>query len=90
MAAFLFTWPDGDTSQRPIKLPKIGGAAQAVLDRPESGPIFGPDGLKIPLASADPKRVSAILTCFPTSVLLFRGGHKDDWLAKGVDRQPPV
>jgi hypothetical protein len=57
MAAFLFTWPDGDTSQRPLKLPKVGGAAQAVLDRSESGPIFGPDGLKIPLIAPEPKRV---------------------------------
>jgi hypothetical protein len=60
MAAFLFTWPDGDTSQRPLKLPKVGGAAQAVLDRPETGPVFGPDGLKIPLIAPDPKRVCSL------------------------------
>jgi hypothetical protein len=57
MAAFLFTWPDGDTKQRPIKLPKVGGASMAVLDRPEMGPIFGPDGLRIPLQADDPKKV---------------------------------
>lgn len=57
MAAFLFTWPDGDTSRRPCKLPKVGGAAQAVLDRPETGPVFGPDGLKIPLLASEPQRV---------------------------------
>ena len=49
MAAFLFTWRDGDTNQRPIKLPKVGGASQAVIDKEASGPQFGPDGLKIPL-----------------------------------------
>eukprot|EP00892_Ulva_mutabilis_P006174 jgi/Ulvmu1/3929/UM018_0152.1 len=56
MAAFVFTWPDGDTAKLPLKLPKVGGAAQAVLDRAESGPLFGPDGLRIPLAASDPKQ----------------------------------
>lgn len=51
MAAFLFTWPDGNTSRRPVKLPKVGGAAQAVIrDTAEQGIFFGPDGLAIPLA----------------------------------------
>ena len=65
MAAFLFTWPDGDTTGRPCKLPKVGGAAQAVLDRPESGPFFGPDGLKIPLLPSSPKQVLSphLLVC---------------------------
>ncbi|PRW18377.1 Interferon-induced 44 family [Chlorella sorokiniana] len=51
IAAFLFTWRDGDFSRRPIKLPKVGGAALAVVkDQPSSGIHFGPDGLSIPLA----------------------------------------
>lgn len=63
MAAFVFTWPDGDTSKQPIKLPKVGGAAQAVMDRPDAGPLFGPDGLRIPLVSSDPKRVCPCRSC---------------------------
>ena len=62
-AAFLFTWPDGNTAAaRPVKLPKAGGASQAVLDRPGAGPIFGPDGLRVPMEPADPKRVRALLS----------------------------
>lgn len=57
MAAFVFSWPDGDTMKKPIKLPKVGGPAQAVLDRADAGPLFGPDGLRIPLLPSDPKRV---------------------------------
>eukprot|EP01026_Neomeris_dumetosa_P055281 TRINITY_DN5015_c0_g2_i1.p2 TRINITY_DN5015_c0_g2~~TRINITY_DN5015_c0_g2_i1.p2 ORF type:complete len:316 (-),score=40.55 TRINITY_DN5015_c0_g2_i1:517-1431(-) len=49
MAAFLFTWPDGDTSKPAMKLPKVGGAAMAVIDKADYGPLFGPDGLRIPL-----------------------------------------
>lgn len=48
-AAFLFTWPDGDTSRPAIKLRKVGGAALAVVDDPDAGPKFGADGLVIPL-----------------------------------------
>lgn len=48
-AAFLFTWPDGNTSQPPMKMRKVGGAALAVLDDPDSGPKFGADALVIPL-----------------------------------------
>ncbi|CAD7701464.1 unnamed protein product [Ostreobium quekettii] len=49
IAAFLFTFPDGDTTKRPIKLPKVGGAALAVIDKPSYGIQFGAEGLKIPL-----------------------------------------
>jgi len=45
IAAFLFTWEDGDTSKRPIKLPKVGGPGLAVIDKPEIGVKFAPDGL---------------------------------------------
>lgn len=48
-AAFLFTWPDGDTSKPGMKMRKVGGAALAVLDDPDSGPKFGADALVIPL-----------------------------------------
>jgi hypothetical protein len=57
LAAFLFAWPDGDTSKRPQKLPKVGGAAMAVIDKADEGPQFGPDGLRIPLQKHDPKVV---------------------------------
>lgn len=48
-AAFLFTWPDADTSRPALKMRKVGGAALAVLDDPDSGPKFGADALVIPL-----------------------------------------
>ena len=47
IAAFLFTWPDGDTSRRPVKLPKVGGPSLAVVDRPEAGIKFGAEGLSL-------------------------------------------
>jgi hypothetical protein len=49
IAAFLFTWKDGDLSKRPVKLRKIGKAALACLDDPETGPRMGADGLDIRL-----------------------------------------
>lgn len=45
IAAFLFTWTDGDTSRRPIKLPKVGGPGLAVMDKPDAGIRFGAEGL---------------------------------------------
>lgn len=48
-AAFLFSWPDGDTSKKAMKMRKVGGAALAVVDQPDTGPRFGADGLFIPL-----------------------------------------
>jgi len=53
LAAFLYTWPDGDLSKRAIKLRKVGGAGLACVDEPESGPRFGADGLHIPLRDDD-------------------------------------
>eukprot|EP00316_Scyphosphaera_apsteinii_P024683 CAMPEP_0119331468 /NCGR_PEP_ID=MMETSP1333-20130426/80679_1 /TAXON_ID=418940 /ORGANISM="Scyphosphaera apsteinii, Strain RCC1455" /LENGTH=331 /DNA_ID=CAMNT_0007341081 /DNA_START=128 /DNA_END=1123 /DNA_ORIENTATION=- len=47
IAAFLFTWPDGDTSRPVIKLRKIGGAGLATIDEPETGPRFGSDGFVV-------------------------------------------
>lgn len=37
IASFLFTWPDGDVTKNPIKLPKVGGPSLAVIDKPENG-----------------------------------------------------
>ena len=55
MAAFLFTWPEGgsDLSKRDaIKLPKVGGAGLALVDRPGVAIQFGAEGLTIPLSSS--------------------------------------
>ncbi|CAN0061715.1 unnamed protein product [Ascophyllum nodosum] len=49
ISAFLFTWRDGDTSKRAVKLRKIGGAGLAVWDRPECGPLFGSEGFGVGL-----------------------------------------
>eukprot|EP00752_Nemacystus_decipiens_P009521 g8510.t1 len=49
LSAFLFTWRDGDTSKRAMKLRKIGGAGLAVWDKPECGPLFGSDGFGVGL-----------------------------------------
>ena len=59
MAAFLFTWPEGgggkDLSKRgdAIKLPKVGGAGLALVDRPGVAIQFGAEGLTIPLSSRE-------------------------------------
>lgn len=52
IAAFLFTWPingkkAAQAQERPIKLQKVGGASMAVIDSPQLGVQFGPDGLKL-------------------------------------------
>eukprot|EP00667_Euglena_gracilis_P001722 EG_transcript_1721 len=49
VSAFLFCWPDGDMTQPAIKLPKIDGGSNAILDEPGQGPRWGPDGLMINL-----------------------------------------
>jgi hypothetical protein len=47
IAAFLFTFPTGTSKQqKPIKLPKVGGASLAVVDKPDAGIAFGAEGLK--------------------------------------------
>lgn len=48
-AAFMFTWPDGDTSKNPMKMLKVAGAGLAVIDEPDTGPRFGSGELYIPL-----------------------------------------
>lgn len=48
IAAFLFTWPLGTKqNETPVKLPKVGGASLAVVDKPEAGIAFGAEGLKL-------------------------------------------
>lgn len=54
IAAFLFTFPDGDTEQRPVKLQKIAGAGMAQIDD-GSGPKFGMEGFTVPLEGGNPK-----------------------------------
>lgn len=61
LSAFLFTWPDGDTSKPAIKLQKVGGPGLALVDRPGVGPQWGAEGLKIPLAAGDERRVKCRL-----------------------------
>lgn len=47
IAAFLFTWPNGDLKNtKPIKLPKVGGASLAVVDKQEFIQ-FGAEGLTL-------------------------------------------
>lgn len=46
IAAFLFTWPDGDTRKLPLKMPKVGGASLAVVDKPDVIQ-FGAEGLTV-------------------------------------------
>ena len=55
MAAFLFTWPEGGDLSRSdaIKLPKVGGAGLALIDRAGVAIQFGAEGLIIPLSSRD-------------------------------------
>ncbi|GAB4820421.1 hypothetical protein N2152v2_007467 [Parachlorella kessleri] len=53
LAAFLFTWPDGNTSKPAVKLPKVGGPGLAVIDR--GGIQFGAEGLTIPLTAQAPR-----------------------------------
>ena len=50
IAAFLFSWSDGDVSQLPVKLRKVGGPSLAVVDKEGVGPQFGAEGLTISMA----------------------------------------
>ncbi|GMH42943.1 hypothetical protein BSKO_10865 [Bryopsis sp. KO-2023] len=61
IAAFLFTWPDGDSSKQAIKLPKVGGDSLAVIDKPAFGIQFGAEGLTIALERGQEKRVKSRL-----------------------------
>lgn len=88
MAAFLFVWPDGNIQNRPIKLPKRGGAALSVMDYPGEGIRFAPDGLKFMLPGKE-----KIATCrlgpyyekMPDgSKSMFPGGEKTAEIARVV------
>lgn len=48
-AAFLFSWPDGDVERPAMKMRKVGGAALAVVDQPDTGPKFGADSFVVNL-----------------------------------------
>ena len=58
IAAFLFTWTDGDISAPVTKLQKVGGAGLATIDEPETGPRFGMDGLVIRMDPGVTKRAA--------------------------------
>jgi len=64
IAAFLFTWPDGNTAARPIKLPKVGGPSMAVIDNPSNGVKFGPDGLRCLVPGKERVAVSRLGTYY--------------------------
>lgn len=48
LSAFLFVWR-GD---KMVKLRKVGGAGVCVYDKPENGPLFGAEGLCVPMRKA--------------------------------------
>jgi len=61
IAAFLFTWPDGDTTKPVVKPQKIGGAGLATIDMPETGPRFGSDGFVVRMDPGNERRADAKL-----------------------------
>ena len=81
MAAFLFCWPDGKLSERPIKLPKRGGAALSVLDYVEKGICFAPDGLRCMVPGKEKiarSRLGPYYSTMPDgSKTLFKNGNKE-------------
>lgn len=84
LAAFLFTWPDGDTSGQPIKLRKVGGSSLAVVDKAGKGPQFGADGLKILLQEGKERSAQSRLGSYYEKIpgggrSLFAAG--EDWKA---------
>jgi len=56
IAAFLYVFPNGDVTQRPVKLAKISGAGLAQIDDGQ-GPRFGSEGLTVLLERSRPKQV---------------------------------
>jgi len=84
IAAFLFVFPSGNTTLRPIKLAKIAGAGLAQIDD-GSGPKFGMEGLTIALQSPSNKKVRSKLGLYyerlPSgSNTLFQGNLNEDEL----------
>lgn len=68
IAAFLFTFPNGDTTSRPVKLAKISGAGLAQIDD-GCGPKFGMEGLTIPLETRNGKLVRCKLGLYYEKLL---------------------
>lgn len=61
LGSFLFSWPDGDMSQLPHKLPKIATDQMAVVDGLGNGIQFGPGDLKMQLQRGSPTRATCKL-----------------------------
>ena len=84
MSNFLFAWrKDGGFD----KLPKVGGAGMGVVDKPETGPYFGPEGLTIPLFSKSPRRARCKLGPYYQRMpsggnSMFEGGEGEVALAR--------
>jgi hypothetical protein len=74
--AFLFTWPEGDFSQLPFKLPKIGSETMAVNDGLDQGVLFGPGDLKIPLARGNPRQAKCKVRAARQRALRSWGGAR--------------
>ena len=81
ISEILFCWPDGKLSERPIKLPKRGGAALSVLDYVEKGICFAPDGLRCMVPGKEKLARSRLGPYYATmpdgSKTLFRDGRKE-------------
>jgi len=60
-AAFLFTWPDGNTQAAAKKLPKVGGPNLAVMDGRNFGMQFGAEGLTIGLQPSQERQAKSRL-----------------------------
>uniref|UniRef100_A0A7S3SGM6 TLDc domain-containing protein n=1 Tax=Emiliania huxleyi TaxID=2903 RepID=A0A7S3SGM6_EMIHU len=87
IAAFLFSWPSGDTARPAIKLQKIGGAGLATIDEPETGPRFGAEGLTAMMNPGSERLVSSKLgpyyECLPDgSRSLFGAKPSSDELSE--------
>ena len=61
ISAFLFTFPEGALSNRPIKLQKVGGPSLAIEDDPNAGPKFGVGSLECAFSIDEPQRVKSRL-----------------------------
>jgi hypothetical protein len=61
LGAFLFTWPDGDLSQQPHKLPKISTDQMAIVDGLDQGLHFGCGDLKMLMQRGSPRRATCKL-----------------------------
>ena len=53
LSNFLFAW--NKAGENFVKLPKVGGAGMGVVDKPEQGPMFGAEGLCVPMRAENPR-----------------------------------